>query len=181
MSLRSEDGHRGRGPDNDANSDKVCLHSQLLAKITETKGLTVLPTGAKARIFRRVSKNCEKWLLASSCVSPSVRPPAWNSAPTERFSWNFIFQHFSKICRENSYNTTRITHISHAAQYTLFDHISLNSSWNKVFYAELQKNQNTHIMSNNPPPPKKNRAVYMGNTVEPDRPLMTIWRKCTAC
>jgi len=76
VSLRSEDGHRGRGPDNDANSDKVCLHSQQLVKITETKSLTVLPIGAKARIFRRASKNCEKRLLALSCVSPYVRPPA---------------------------------------------------------------------------------------------------------
>ena len=89
VSLRSEDGHRGRGPDNDANSDKVCLHSQQLAKIAETKGVTVLPIGQKARIFRRASKNGEKRLLALSRVSPSVRLHAWNSAPTERIFMKF--------------------------------------------------------------------------------------------
>jgi len=94
VSLRSEDCQRGRGLGNDANSHKVCLHSQQMAKISKTIRLTVLPTGAKARIFRLASKNREKRLLALSRVSPSIRPLAWNSAPAERFSLNFIFQHF---------------------------------------------------------------------------------------
>jgi hypothetical protein len=42
---------------------------------------------AELRNFYARSQNCEKRLLASSCLSvcPSVRPPTWkNSVPTER-------------------------------------------------------------------------------------------------
>jgi len=47
--------------------------------------------------FQALSQNFEKRLLASSCLS--MRPSAWNNlAPTGRI----FFQHFSKICRENS-------------------------------------------------------------------------------
>ena len=49
--------------------------------------------------FGRVRKNCEKRLLASSCQS--VRPHE-NRLPPDGFSWNLIFQYFSKIHRENS-------------------------------------------------------------------------------
>ena len=32
----------------------------------------------------------------------SVCPSAWNnSAPLDGYVWNFIFEYFSKICREN--------------------------------------------------------------------------------
>ena len=51
--------------------------------------------------FRRISQNCEIRLLASSCLS--FCPPAWNiSTPTDRFSWNFIFEYFTKISPEGS-------------------------------------------------------------------------------
>ena len=47
-------------------------------------------TGKQLSTFYALSKNCEKRLLASSCLSvcPSVHlsvyPTAWNSAPTEK-------------------------------------------------------------------------------------------------
>ena len=48
-------------------------------------------------IFRRLRK---KLLLASSCLS--IRPHGTTRRPLEGFSWKFIFDYFSKICRENS-------------------------------------------------------------------------------
>jgi hypothetical protein len=33
---------------------------------------------------------------------PSVRPHGTTRLPLDGFSWNFIFEHFSKIFRENS-------------------------------------------------------------------------------
>ena len=99
--LRSG-GHRGRWPDNDVHSDKVCLHSQQLAKITETKGLTVLPTAEKARIFRRASKIAKRdYYLCHVSLRPPARPHG-TRLPLDGFSWNFIFQRFLQICRENS-------------------------------------------------------------------------------
>ena len=39
--------------------------------------------------------------VMSVCLS--VRPSAWNnSVPSGRNSWNFVFEYFSKTCRENS-------------------------------------------------------------------------------
>jgi len=35
-------------------------------------------------------------------VRPSVRPHATTRLPLDKFSWNFVFQCFTKICRENS-------------------------------------------------------------------------------
>ena len=46
------------------------------------------------------SQNCEKRLLASSCLS--VRPHGTTRLPLDGFSFNLIFEDFSKICWENS-------------------------------------------------------------------------------
>ena len=46
------------------------------------------------------AQNCEKRLLASSCLS--VRPHGKTPLPLDGFSWNLIFEDFSKACRENS-------------------------------------------------------------------------------
>ena len=52
---------------------------------------------------QKLSENCEKGLLASSCLSVclSVRPHE-TRFPLDWFSWNFIFEYFSKIRRGNS-------------------------------------------------------------------------------
>ena len=47
------------------------------------------------------SQNCEKRLLASSCLS--VLLSAWNiSAPTETILMKFNIEHFPKICRKKN-------------------------------------------------------------------------------
>jgi hypothetical protein len=45
-------------------------------------------------IFRWIRKNCENWLLASSC--PSVRPHGKTRLSLDGFSWNLIIEYFSK-------------------------------------------------------------------------------------
>ena len=55
----------------------------------------------EAVTFKARSQNFEKRLLVSSCSSVCLS--AWNnSAPTGRIYWDFIFETFSKPCRENS-------------------------------------------------------------------------------
>ena len=46
------------------------------------------------------SKNCEKRILISSCLS-AVRPPGTTRLPLDGFSWKFVFEYFSKVCRKN--------------------------------------------------------------------------------
>ena len=51
--------------------------------------------------FQTPSKNCEKRLLASSCLA--VQLFSWNnSAPTGRIFMKILFEDFSKFCLENS-------------------------------------------------------------------------------
>jgi hypothetical protein len=71
-------------------------------------------------------KNCEKRLSAASC--PSTRPYI-TRLPLEGFSWNFISEHFSKICRENSSFIKSDKNNGHFTWRSLriYDHISLNS------------------------------------------------------
>jgi hypothetical protein len=47
-------------------------------------------------VFRRVCENCEKRTLPSSCLS--VRLHRTTRLPLDEFSWNLIFEDFSKIC-----------------------------------------------------------------------------------
>jgi hypothetical protein len=50
-------------------------------------------------LVRHFSQNFEK-LLRHVC--PFVRPHGTTRLPPDGFSWNFIFEYFSKICLENS-------------------------------------------------------------------------------
>jgi len=63
-------------------------------------------------IFRSFSQDCEKRLLASSCLSVCL--PAWNSSA----STGWIFMKFDSL--EFFENLTRITGTLHEDQYTLF-------------------------------------------------------------
>jgi ribosomal protein L32 len=49
-------------------------------------------------------RHCEKRLLASTqpSVCLSICPHGTTRLPRDRFEWNFIFEYFSKICRENT-------------------------------------------------------------------------------
>ena len=50
--------------------------------------------------FKRFSQNCGKRLLASPC--PSVCPHGTTTRlQMDAFSWNLIFEYFSKICQKN--------------------------------------------------------------------------------
>ena len=49
------------------------------------------------KYFWARSQNCEKRLLASSCLS--VRPHGTARIPLDGFSWNLRFEDFSKSCR----------------------------------------------------------------------------------
>ena len=48
--------------------------------------------------FWSLSQNCEKWLLASSCLSVCPQGTTW--LPLYEFSWNVEFEYFSNICYE---------------------------------------------------------------------------------
>jgi hypothetical protein len=72
------------------------------------------------------SQNCEKRLSASSCLSDS--PHATTRFPLDGFPWNFTFEYFSKIRRENS---SFIKTDKHNGYFTwrpmyIYDNISLN-------------------------------------------------------
>jgi hypothetical protein len=65
-------------------------------KFTKSSGTVSVQLRA---YFRACSQDCEKWLLASSCLS--LQPTSWNnSAPTGQIL--MIFECFSKIFRKNS-------------------------------------------------------------------------------
>jgi hypothetical protein len=134
-------------------------------------------------IYRLRSRNCEKRQLASC---PYVRPPAWiTTLPLEGFSLNVIFEHFSKICPENS-SFIKIWHeqrVLYMKTNTLF-YLSMTSlrmrnvSEKKKSY---RGNQNIHFMFNSF---VLNRAVYektCKNIVGPSRKQVKIWRTCTEC
>ena len=81
----------------------------------------------KASVYFECFQNCEKRLLALSCLSvrpsvhPSPRPHSTTLLPPEGFSWNLMFECFSKMCRkkiEFHYNLTRMTGTLHKDLYT---------------------------------------------------------------
>ena len=81
--------------------------------------------------FQARSQNYERRLIGLSCLSICL--PVTTRLPLEKFSWNLIFEYLSKISRKtqvplksdknDGYFTWRPTYV--------FDHISLNSSWNE--------------------------------------------------
>jgi len=98
--------------------------------------------------FRRFSQNCEKRLLATSCLS--VCPSACNNSdPTRRIFMKFdiwkFFEILSKKLKFHS-NLTRITGTSHEDQYTFF---IISRSFllimRNVSDKSCRENQNTHF------------------------------------
>jgi len=93
------------------------------------------------------SQNCEKWLLALSCLS--VHPHGTTWLPLDGFSWNLILEDFLKICWENSsfinirqeywvlYMKT-LHFRSYLAQFFL--------EW-KIFQTKVVEKLETHILS----------------------------------
>jgi len=70
-------------------------------KAVHQSGVRFIQRPRRDAVFRRVRKITEKLLSASACLS--VRLSAWNKRlPLDGFSWNLIFEDFSRIFRENS-------------------------------------------------------------------------------
>ena len=106
--------------------------------------------------------------------------------PPDRFSWHFMFQYFSKTCRQysslfnilknNMYCTCGPTYIFITSRSVL---LTMINDSDKI----CKETQSTHFVFSiffff------ENRAVYetlWKNMVEPDRPQMKLWRMHTAC
>jgi hypothetical protein len=125
------------------------------------------------------SQNCEKQLLASSCLS--VRPSTWNnSAPLDGFSWGLISRVFFKnLWRKLRFHSilTRITSSLHEdlCKFLIISHWILHTMRN-ISDKCCRENQNTRFMFNKFFPPK-NGAVYetmQKNMVQPDTPQTTV-------
>ena len=118
-------------------------------------------------------------------VCPSALPHGKTRLPLDGFSWNLIFEYFSKICLENwiSIKIWNNGCFTWRPVYT-YDYISLNSSYNdKCFGHNCRENQNTHFVFDNIFSPKKHafNEIMWKYTVEPDRPQMTIRRMLIEC
>jgi hypothetical protein len=79
----------------------------------------------------------------------SVCPYGTNQLPLDRFSWNLIFEYFSKICREIKCheNLTRITGTLHEHTCTfMIISRSVPLRVRNVSDKSCRQNQNTHFM-----------------------------------
>jgi len=117
------------------------------------------------------------------CVCPPVLPHG-TLLSRDGFSWNLIFEYFSKICLENQ-SFIKIWQVNGYCMWRpiyIFDHISLSPSYNDMFQTKVIEKIKTHILCS--VTFFENRAVneiMWNNTVYPDRPQMTIWRMHIAC
>ena len=126
--------------------------------------------------FKRVRTIGEKRLLVSSCMS--VSPRETTQLPLYRFSWNLLFEYFSKICREKS-SLIKIWQQQQVLRgktnlyfWSFLAHFL--SAWDKIV-----DNIKTHILCSVTFFFPENRAVYAimwKNIAVRGRPQMTIWR-----
>jgi len=78
-------------------------------------------------------------------VRPSVRPHGTNRLLLNGFSWNLIFEYFSKTCRENS-NLIRITCTLHEDHCTFLSNLAhFILEW-EMFRTKVTKKIKTHIL-----------------------------------
>jgi len=132
------------------------------------------------------SQNCDKQLLASSCLP--VHVPEWNnSVPTLQIFMkfdNYIF--FDNLLRKYTFhsNLTRKMGTLHKdlCTFMIISHSIL--PWMRNSTDKIVQKIKTHIFGQQlyfPPP--KNCAVYeiWKNMVQPDRPQMTIQHMHIAC
>jgi len=81
------------------------------------------------RCFRKIAKS-DYWLRR---VSPSVRPHGTTRLPLDVFSWNFIFEYFAKIYREDSNFHVSLTRAVSALRediYTFLSCLAHFLAWN---------------------------------------------------
>jgi hypothetical protein len=96
-------------------------------------------------------KNCKKRLLASSCSS--VRLHATTLLTLVKFWWNLVFEHFSKICGENSSFINILLKTTGTVLEDIFTFVTISfwillrtrNVWNK----RSRENKNTDFMMNN--------------------------------
>jgi hypothetical protein len=103
---------------------RTYLRQRSTSKSNRSLGPCVVACYFKFPDFLVLSQNCEKRLLASSCLSvlSSAGPSAWNnSGPTARIFLKFdIIVFFENLSRKFKFheNRTRITGSLHGDQYT---------------------------------------------------------------
>ena len=93
------------------------------------------------------SQICLKWLWASSC--PSVCPNGTNRLPLDGFSWNLLFEYFSKSCLEKSSFTTNSGKNNRYFTWIpiyFHDNISLTHYNNKRYQKEDVQTNKIHIL-----------------------------------
>jgi hypothetical protein len=97
------------------------------------------------------SQNCEKRLLALSCLSD--RPSTWNnSAPTVQIVMKFdIRVFFENLLRKFKFHSikTRIMGTLHEDLYTFVISCSVLLRMRNVSDESCRENQNTHFLFNN--------------------------------
>jgi hypothetical protein len=97
-------------------------------------------------------------------VRPSICLQGTPLLPLDGFSWNFIFEYFSKLWRKVKFyeNLTRIAGTLHEGHYTfLIIYCSIPLKMRNVSGQSCRENQNMHFMFNNSPPP--NHSIYEDN------------------
>ena len=127
-------------------------------------------------------QNCEKRILASSCLSvrSSVRPHGTTQLPLDGFSRNLMI--FRKLSRQFKFhsNQTKTTCTLHKDQYTF----SITSRtfllrMRNVSDKRCRENQNTHFVT------LFRKSCHLrdnvGKIVERGTPKMTIWHMHIAC
>jgi len=113
----------------------------------------------------------------------SVRPSAGTTRlPLDGFSWNFIFDDFSKICRENQISLKSSKNKEYFTWRPIYIFCSFLLRMKNVLNKFVEKFEIRILCS------KtfffRNCAAYeiiCKNTVERGRPQMTIWRMRIAC
>jgi hypothetical protein len=133
-----------------------------------------------------LSQNCEKRLLASSCLSVHVCVCPFvllhgTRLPLGGFSWNFIFEYFSKSEEKIQVSLKYDKNNGYFTPRSMCVHLwSYLAHFQRKVVGKIKK----HILCSVTFFSPENRVVYeimWKSTVEPDRPQMTIWRMRIAC
>jgi hypothetical protein len=139
-----------------------------VCRVVRTKKCYCFPTQTLLIGFEARRQNCEKRLLASSYVSPSIRPFPWNnSTPTRQ-----IFMEFDICVLFEKYIGKIQVSLKSDKNNGYFTWTSLNSSWNKTCF---RKKLYTHLTLRNFLFRKS--CHFRDNTknvLQPDRPRTKI-------
>jgi hypothetical protein len=129
--------------------------------------------------------NCKKATISFVMyICPSVRME--HMPPLDGISWNFIFEDFSEVCRQNSC-LIKIRHERRELYMKTFVHLWKHVPGfflkREIFHTKVIEKIKTHILCSITFF-FENRAIYdimEKNIEEQGRPLTTIWRMRIAC